>query len=82
MSAAPKNVDADLAVRQVFTSRLRGRALLDREGLVIGRVRDVVILPFAGDEPPQALGLVVQLRRRRIFVSAAPGSASSRGNGC
>jgi CBS domain-containing protein len=69
VSAAPKNVDADLAVRQVFTSRLRGRALLDREGLVIGRVRDVVILPSAGDEPPQALGLVVQLRRRRIFVS-------------
>jgi len=69
MSVTPRNVDADLAVRQVFTSRLRGRALLDGEGLVIGRVRDVVILPVAGDDPPQALGLVVQLRRRRIFVS-------------
>ncbi len=69
MSVAPSNEGAGLAARQVFTSRLRGRALLDREGLVIGRVRDVVILPAAGNDPPQALGLVVQLRRRRIFVS-------------
>ena len=69
MSEAPNNVAEDLAVRQVFTSRLRGRALLDREELVIGRIRDVVILPSVGNDPPQALGLVVQLRRRRIFVS-------------
>jgi len=62
-------VDPDVAARQVFASRLRGRALLDREGLVIGRIRDVVILPTAGTDPPQALGLVVQLRRRRIFVN-------------
>jgi CBS domain-containing protein len=62
-------IDPGLAARQVFTSRLRGRALLDRDGLVIGRVRDVVILPTVGSDPPQALGLVVQLRRRRIFVS-------------
>lgn len=67
MSEAPGS--ADVAARHVFTSRLRGRALLDREGLVIGRVRDVVILPTSGSDPPQALGLVVQLRRRRIFVS-------------
>ena len=55
--------------RQVFTSRLRGRPLLDSEGLTIGRVRDVVILPAAGSEPPRALGLVVTLQRRRIFVN-------------
>ena len=30
---------------QVFTSRLMGRPLLDGEGLTIGRIRDVVILP-------------------------------------
>ena len=54
--------------RQVFTSRLKGRPLLDGDGLIIGRVRDVVILP-AGREPPRALGLVVTLQRRRIFVS-------------
>ena len=54
---------------QVFTSRLRGRPLLDSEGLTIGRIRDVVLLPAAGSEPPRALGLVVTLQRRRIFVN-------------
>ncbi len=55
--------------RQIFTSRLRGRPLLDSEGVTIGRIRDVVILPAAGTEPPRALGLVVTLQRRRIFVN-------------
>jgi sporulation protein YlmC with PRC-barrel domain len=32
---------------QIFTSRLKGRPLLDSEGLTIGRIRDVVILPGA-----------------------------------
>jgi CBS domain-containing protein len=54
---------------QVFTSRLRGRPLLDSEGSTIGRVRDVAILPAAGDDPPRALGLVVTWQRRRIFVN-------------
>ncbi len=54
---------------QIFTSRLRGRPLLDSEGMVIGRIRDVVILPAAGNDPPRALGLVVTLQRRRIFVN-------------
>jgi CBS domain-containing protein len=52
----------------VFTARLTGRPLLDSSGRAIGRVRDVVIWPVAGKEPPRALGLVVQLRRRQIFV--------------
>lgn len=54
--------------RQVFTSRLRGRPFLDGDGLVMGRVRDVVLLPAIGGDAPQALGLVVQLKRRQIFV--------------
>jgi len=54
--------------QQVFTSRLSGRPLLDSDDLAIGRVRDVVIWPLAGDAPPRALGLVVALRRRTIFV--------------
>ena len=53
---------------QVFTARLTGRPLLDSDGRAIGRVRDVVIWPVAGTEPPRALGLVVSLRRRLIFV--------------
>ena len=55
--------------RQVFASRLKGRPLLDSEGMTIGRIRDIVILPAAGSEPPRALGLVVTLQRRRIFVN-------------
>jgi CBS domain-containing protein len=54
---------------QIFTSRLKGRPLLDGEGLTISRIRDVVILPGPGQEPPRALGLVVTLQRRRIFVN-------------
>ena len=54
---------------QVFTSRLRGRPLLDEEETAIGRIRDVVILPAARGVAPRALGLVVLLQRRRIFVN-------------
>lgn len=53
----------------VFTSRLTGRRLLDSEGLVIGRVKDVVLVPASGADPPRAIGLVVTLQRRQIFVS-------------
>jgi CBS domain-containing protein/sporulation protein YlmC with PRC-barrel domain len=53
---------------QVFTSRLTGRPLLDSDGRALGRIRDVVIWPVAGSAPPRALGLVVGLRRRSIFV--------------
>jgi CBS domain-containing protein len=54
---------------QIFTSRLRGRPLLDSEGMTIGRIRDVVLLPSAVSGAPRALGLVVTLQRRRIFVN-------------
>jgi CBS domain-containing protein len=53
----------------VYTSRLSGRPLLDGDGLAIGRIRDVVILPAAGGEPPWVLGLVVTWQRREIFVN-------------
>ena len=43
----------------VFTLRLSGRPLLDSDGLSVGRIRDVVILPTAGGEPPWVTGLVV-----------------------
>jgi CBS domain-containing protein len=58
-----------VATKQIFTSRLSRLALLDGEGLSIGRVRDVVILPAAGGEPPRALGLVAAVQRRNIFVN-------------
>ena len=53
----------------IFTSRLTGRRLLDSDGLAVGRVRDVVILPTASSDAPWVLGLVVTLQRRHIFVN-------------
>jgi CBS domain-containing protein len=53
----------------VFTSRLSGRQLLDSDDLSIGRIRDTVILPTAGGEPPWVTGLVVTWQRRHIFVN-------------
>ena len=58
-----------MADHQIFTSRLRGRPLLDSEDVIIGRIRDVVLLSATGSDPPRALGLVVTLQRRRIFVN-------------
>ncbi|MGH3171055.1 MAG: magnesium transporter MgtE N-terminal domain-containing protein [Trebonia sp.] len=55
--------------RQVFASRLQGRPLLDGDDRPLGKIRDIVVLPAVGGDPPRALGLVVQMRRRRIFVS-------------
>jgi CBS domain-containing protein len=68
VTAAKATADGGATARQVFTSRLKGRPLVDTDGLLIGRVSDVVLLPQVGDEPPRALGLVVALRRRSIFV--------------
>jgi CBS domain-containing protein len=68
VSAAKATDDGGATARQVFTSRLKGRPLVDSDGLLIGRVSDVVLLPLVGNEPPRALGLVVALRRRSIFV--------------
>lgn len=58
-----------MTAEPVFTSRLAGRRLLDAEGMVIGRINDVVILQAAGSDPPRALGFVVAVQRRQIFVS-------------
>jgi CBS domain-containing protein len=58
-----------VATKLIFTSRLGRLPLLDGEGLPIGRVRDVVILPAAGGEPPRVLGLVASVQRRQIFVN-------------
>jgi len=69
VGSAPGGDSRIVPEHQVFTSRLRGRPLLDSDGLAIGRIRDVVILPAPGSEPPRALGLVVTLQRRRIFVN-------------
>jgi CBS domain-containing protein len=67
--AADEGAQPITAKAPIFTSRLSGRQLLDSEDLSIGKIRDVVILPTAGGEPPWVLGLVVTLQRRQIFVN-------------
>jgi CBS domain-containing protein len=67
--AAGEQAQPITAKAPIFTSRLNGRQLLDSEDLSIGKIRDVVILPTAGGEPPWVLGLVVTLQRRQIFVN-------------
>ena len=54
----------------LYVSRLVGLALLDAEGATIGRIDDVVLSAAAEDEPPQVLGFVATVQRRRIFVNA------------
>ncbi len=58
-----------MSTHVVYTSRLRGLALLDADGLQIGRIDDVVIRPSAGDAP-QVTGLLAEVQRRRIFINA------------
>jgi CBS domain-containing protein len=67
--AARPPAGAGTTAALVYTSRLAGRRLLDSEGVAVGRVRDVVILPTASSDAPWVLGLVVTLQRRHIFVN-------------
>ena len=55
-AAAPGGATGPNPEVQVFTARLTGRPLLDSDGRSLGRIRDVVIWPVAGVEPPRALG--------------------------
>jgi hypothetical protein len=54
----------------VFVSRLVKLPLVDAEGITIGRIDDVVLVP-SGAEGPRVLGLLATVQRRRIFVNAA-----------
>ncbi|WP_322753900.1 magnesium transporter MgtE N-terminal domain-containing protein [Frankia sp. Cas3] len=56
------------APARLFCRRLAGLLVLDPNGDVVGRVRDVVVTLRLGREPPRALGLAVEVQRRPIFV--------------
>ncbi len=55
---------------RVFAGRLLRLALTDENGVIIGRVEDVVLAPAYGESPPRVLGFVANVQRRRIFVNA------------
>ncbi len=56
------------AVR-VYLARLAGIAVFDPTGDQVGRIRDAVVRPRPGNQPPRVIGLIAEIQvRRRIFV--------------
>ena len=54
----------------IYASRVLKLPLVTPDGDAVGRVDDLVIGPPTGETAPILLGLVAQVGRRRIFVSA------------
>jgi Mg/Co/Ni transporter MgtE len=55
-------------VSRVFVARLSGVGVFDPRGDQVGKVRDVVVAMRSSNNPPRALGIVVEVQpRRRIF---------------
>jgi CBS domain-containing protein len=55
----------------IYASRVLKLPLVTPDGDAIGRVDDLVIGPPTGETAPILLGLVAQVGRRRIFISAS-----------
>ena len=56
--------------RLVYVSRLVRLPLVGADGAEIGHMADVVLTPPGGGGPPQVIGFVVAVQRRRVFVGA------------
>jgi len=54
----------------IYVSRVLRLALVDRDGIALGRVGDLVLSPPTHDGPPRVLGFVVAVQRRDIFINA------------
>ena len=54
----------------IYVSRLVRLPLLDADGMAVGRVDDVVVVPSGASTPPRVLGYVAAVQRRAIFVNA------------
>lgn len=52
----------------IFVSRLTKLEVTDTDGARLGKVTDVVLVP-AHKSPPRALGFVLSVQRRRVFVA-------------
>lgn len=59
-----------MAERLVYVSRLVRLPLRAADGAEIGRMADVVLNAYSGTDPPSVNGFVVEVNRRRVFVSA------------
>ena len=54
----------------VYAFRVMRLPLLAPDGVAIGKLEDVVLLPARGREPPEVIGFVASVQRRRVFVNA------------
>jgi CBS domain-containing protein len=54
----------------VYAFRVMRLPLLDAGGAPIGKLDDIVLLPTSGREPPEVVGFVAVVQRRRVFVNA------------
>ena len=54
----------------IYVSRLVRLPLLDADGMAMGRIDDVVVVPSGTATAPRVLGFVAAVQRRAIFVNA------------
>ena len=54
----------------IYASRVLRLPLLDRDGMAIGRIGDLVVSPPTHRHAPRVLGFVAAVQRRDIFVNA------------
>ena len=55
----------------IYASRVTRLPIHDADGSPLGGVADIVLLPSGGGRPPEVLGFVAAIQRRRIFIGAA-----------
>lgn len=54
----------------VYAFRVMRLPLLAPDGVAIGKLSDIVLLPSRGAEPPEVIGFSAAVQRRRVFVNA------------
>jgi CBS domain-containing protein len=54
----------------IYAFRVMRLPLLAPDGVTIGKLEDVILLPARGREAPEVVGFVAAVQRRRIFVNA------------
>ena len=54
----------------IYASRVMRLALVDRDGVPLGRIGDIVLSPPTHRHPPRVLGFVASVQRRDIFINA------------
>ncbi|HEV7888427.1 MAG TPA: CBS domain-containing protein [Acidimicrobiales bacterium] len=53
----------------IYASRVLRLPLVDRDGVAIGRIGDLVLSPPTHGHPPRVLGFVAAVQRRDIFIN-------------